>query len=331
MKGAPEDDVADAGEIAVFPAAGGLEHDEGVFAAELGDDGREALGGAGGDVVGDGLRADEGDVADAWVRCQVACSLRPASHHLDKLRIVTVSSKGATRNVEEVPARPGRLLGYLDHDAVAAEERADDGAHEVVEGVVPADQRGHHAERLVVHRVALIRHEQVGRSAGRPKGLFAVRERPLDLLDGDEDLAQLGVHHGLAAIQAGNLANLLGVVHDVLHERAQDCFALRKGRRISPFPLRLCCGGNGTIDAVFGGGFDGAEELSRGGRVALDGGASGNPYVGLFDGRFFLGQRWGIHEVPARIGRPGRLSKGGASSDDEAADEGGEEDEGGLK
>lgn len=38
-----------------------------------------------------------------------------------------------------------------------------------------------------------------------------------------------------------------------------------------------------------------------------------------------------MHEEPAGIGRPGRVSKGGASADDEAADEGGEEDEGGLK
>lgn len=270
LKGAPEDDVADAGEVAVFPAAGGLEHDEGVLAAELGDDGRKALGGAGGDVVGDGLRADEGDVADARVRRQVARSLWPASHHLDELRIVAVGSKGAARNLEKVLARPGRLLRNLDHDTIAAEDGADDGAHQVVEGIVPADQRGHHAERLVMHRVALIRHEQVGRSARWPQGLFAVRERPLDLLNGDEDLAQLGVHHGLAAIQTGNPADLLGVIHNVHHERAQDCLALRKGRRASPFPLRFCRGGNGTIDAVFSSGFDGAEELSRGGRVALN-------------------------------------------------------------
>lgn len=163
LEGAPEDDVDDARQVAVFAAAGGLEDDEGVLAAELGDDGREALGGAGGDVVGDGLRADEGDVADSRVRRQVAGGFGPANDRLDELRVVAVGDEGAAGNVEEVAAGPGRLLRHLDEDGVAGEERADDGAHEVVEGVVPADERGDDAQRLVVHRVALVRHEQVRR------------------------------------------------------------------------------------------------------------------------------------------------------------------------
>ncbi|KAH6605612.1 hypothetical protein Trco_004765 [Trichoderma cornu-damae] len=150
LKGAPEDDVDDARQVAVPPAAGGLEHDEGVLAAQLGDNGGQAPGGAGGNVVGDGLGADEGDVADAGVRRQVAGGLRPANHRLDNLRVVAVGSEGAAGDAEEVGARPGRLLGHLDQDGVAGEEGADDGAHQVVEGVVPADQRGDHAERLVI-------------------------------------------------------------------------------------------------------------------------------------------------------------------------------------
>lgn len=167
MKGAPEDDVDDARQVAVFPAAGGLEDDEGVFTAELGDDGREALCCAGGDVVGDGLRADEGDVTDSRVRRQVAGCLGPANDRLDELRIVAVSDEGAAGNVEEVAARPGRLLRNLDEDGVAGEERADDGAHEVVEGIVPADERRNNTQRLVVHRVALVRHEEVRRPGRR--------------------------------------------------------------------------------------------------------------------------------------------------------------------
>ncbi|KAK1238367.1 hypothetical protein MKX07_006513 [Trichoderma sp. CBMAI-0711] len=335
LEGAPEDDVDDAAQV----AGGGLEDDEGVLAAELGDDGGQALCGAGGDVVGDGLRADEGDVADARVRRQVAGRLGPADDGLDEARVVAVGDEGAAGNVEEVAAGPGRLLRDLDEDGVAGEEGADDGAHEVVEGVVPADEGGDDAQRLVVHRVALVRHEQVRRPARRPQRALAVRQRPLDLLDRHQDLAQLRVHHGLAAVQPRDAADLLGVVHDVLHQRPQHRLSLVKRRR-GPGLLRFRCRGDGGVDAIFRRGLDGAEELARRGRVALDGGAAGDPNACVLaddDGRggggggrvlLLLGEGGRRDDVAARARDCGCDGGGAGGADNEAADDGRDEGDG---
>lgn len=155
-------------------------------------------------------------------------------------------------------------------------------------------------------------------------------ERPLDLLHRHQDLAQLGVHHGLAAVQAGDATDLLGVIHDILHERPQHRLSLLK-RRSSPDLLRLRGRSNGSIDAVCGRGVDIAEELSRGRRVALNRRASRYFDARLGDSAVFLGQlRW-WHDVMAWTGCCGGYGDGAGGADDEAAYDGCEERKRGLK
>lgn len=184
---------------------------------------------------------------------------------------------------------PSRLLRYLDHDTVARKQRADDGSDEVVERVVPAHQRSHHAQRLVVHRVLLIRHQQVRRPRLRAQRFLAVLESPLQLLGRDQDLAQLGVNHGLAAVEACHLADFLLVVENMLKKGAKHGAALAE-RGLGPFGLGGVSLVDGAVDAFGGGRVDEAEELAGGRSVALDRGGAGHFDRGVLKDLLFLGE-----------------------------------------
>ena len=67
-----------------------------------------------------------------------------------------------------------------------------------MEGVVPAHAGGDNAKWLIVDCVSLVGHEEVCGSGGGREGCFAVLERPLQLLDCDENLAQVSVNPRLA-------------------------------------------------------------------------------------------------------------------------------------
>lgn len=155
-------------------------------------------------------------------------------------------------------------------------------------------------------------------------------ERPLDLLHRHQDLAQLRVHHGLAAVQAGDAADLLGIIHDVFHERPQHRLSLLK-RCSSPDLLRLRSRSNCLIDTVCGRGVDIAEELARSRRVALYRRASGDFNARLGDSAVFLGQLRRRHDVMAWTGCRGSYGDCAGGADDEAAYDGCEERKGGLK
>jgi hypothetical protein len=60
-------------------------------------------------------------VADARVRCQMVCSLRPASDGVNEVRIVTASDQRRASDVGEVHRGPGGVLAILDNDGVACE------------------------------------------------------------------------------------------------------------------------------------------------------------------------------------------------------------------
>ncbi len=105
---------------------------------------------------------------------EVAGRLGPAHDRLDELGVVAVGDEGAADDGGEVGGAPGRLLRHLDHDGVAGEESRDHGAHHVVEGIVPANESGHDAERLVAHLVALVGHEEVRRAAARTQCALAM-------------------------------------------------------------------------------------------------------------------------------------------------------------
>lgn len=146
---------------------------------------------------------------------------------------------------------PSRLFGDLNHNTVARKQRANHRSDQVVERIVPAHQRSNHAQRLVVHSIPLIRHQQVRRPRLRAQRLLAVLDSPLQLLSRDQDLAQLGVHHGLAAVETSHPADLLLVVEHVLEQGAEDGAALAEGG-LGPFGLSSMGLVDGAVDALGG-------------------------------------------------------------------------------
>jgi hypothetical protein len=55
-------------------------------------------------------RADECDVCDAGVGCEMFCDIRPADDRLDDIRVVAASGECGGSYRGEVAARPGRVL-----------------------------------------------------------------------------------------------------------------------------------------------------------------------------------------------------------------------------
>lgn len=321
LEGSAKDDFRDALEI----TGSRVENDKGVLAAELGNNRSETLGSTGSNMVGDALGADKGDVAHTRVGGEMAGGLGPAHDSLDKLGVKAMGGEGAAGDTGKVGTRPSRLLRDLDDDAVARKERTNNGTNEVVEGIVPADKGSNDTQGLIVHRVALIHHEEVGRTSRGTQGLLAVDERPLDLLNRDEDLAKLSIDHGLAAVQASNLDDLLRIVEDVLHHRAQHGAALVK-RGLGPCLLSGSRSRNGAVDGGRRRGVYVAEELPCGRGVALNGGAAGDLYGGDVDvgARLGdLGRRDRVAAGAARGGRHGGIGYGVGDTDEEDGGEDG--------
>lgn len=308
---------------AVQVASCRVEDDEGVLAAELGEYRGQAPGGAGSNHLGNLVGADKGDVANGRVRSQVVSSGRPAKDDLNELGIEAIDDKGSTDDVGEVEAGPDTVLRDLDDDAVASEDGTDDGAHHVVEGVVPAHKGSNDAKRLVVDSIALVRHEEVGRAARDLEGLLAVVKGPLNLLEGDENLAKLGVNQRLPAIDAGDSADFFGIIEDVLQERTQDSLALLEGS-VFPCPLGGLGGLDSTVDAVLGRGVCDLEKLAGGGGVAIDGCGTGDVYAGLVDSPLGFGRLELGDLIDQDFGtESGAGGLGSETGDDQGEDDGG--------
>lgn len=294
LESSSKDDLGDTGEV----LGSRVENDKGVLASQLKNNWGETLGSTGSDMMSHRLRSDKGNMANPRVRGQMVGGLRPARDSLDQLRIMAVCDESSPGDAGEPLARPRSLLRDLDDDAVAGKERADDGAQHVVEGVVPADEGGDDAEGLVVDRVALVHHEEVGWAAFGAESLFAMGKRPLDLLDRDKNLAELRINHRLATVQPGNLANLLGIVQHILHQTPQHGPPLLKGR-LAPLLLGVPRARDGAVNGRGRRRVHEAEELARRRGVALDGGAAGELDAGLVDGRVGLRELGRGHGVAA--------------------------------
>ena len=210
-----------------------------------------------------------------------------------------MSHQRAPDDIRKPLRAPCRLLRDLDHNTVTRKQRADHGSDEVMERVIPAHKSSNHAQRLVVHRVLLIRHQQVRRPPLRAQRLLAVLDRPLQLLGRDQDLAQLGVHHGLAAVEAGHPADLLLVVEHVLEQGAEHGAALAEGG-LGPVGLGGVGLVDGAVDALGGRRVDEAEELAGGGRVALDRRGARDLDGGVLKDLLFLGEVGGRDGVADR-------------------------------
>ena len=297
LEAAPQQDLGDAGQV----GEGGVEDDGGVLPAELRHERRQAARRGRRHVVAHGAGADEGHVRDARVAREVVGDLGPADDGLDEGRVVAVGHEGAPRNARVVRGAPAGLLADFDHDAVPGEDGTDDGAHQVVERVVPADEGGDDAEGLVAHLVALVGHEEVRGAAAGAERRLAVLDSPLQLLGRDEDLAELGVEQGLAGVEGANTADLVLVGEDVTQHRAQHLAPLVERRR-GPLRLRRGSLSDGAVDAGGRRGVDEAQELPRRRCVTLDGGGSGDLDRGWgFEDRVLLGSLRGRDRVPFRL------------------------------
>lgn len=92
---------------------------------------------------------------------------------------------------------------------------------------------------------------------------------PLELLGGDEDLAELGVDHCLARVEAGSAANGLLIIEDMLKQCSQNGAASGEVG-LAPLGLSGVRGIEGAVDGGGGGRVDEAQELASCWRVALD-------------------------------------------------------------
>jgi len=71
--------------------------------------------------VRDWFTADESQIGDARVTCEMAGGLGPAGNGLDKVWVVTASRQGGASDIGEVRGGPRRLLAILDDYGVAGE------------------------------------------------------------------------------------------------------------------------------------------------------------------------------------------------------------------
>lgn len=130
LKHATHEDASDALEVALRDV---IEDNGGVFAAELDAHRRQGFGSRGADVVGDGARADEGDVRYGRVGGQVVGNIWPADDGLDNVGGVAAYFEGFGCDGGKVVGGPGGGFGTFDDDGIAGEDGGDDGADEVVE------------------------------------------------------------------------------------------------------------------------------------------------------------------------------------------------------
>ena len=212
---------------------------------------------------------------------------------------MTMRNQRAPDHTRKPLRTPSRLLRHLNNNTVARKQRADHRSDQVVERVVPAHQRSNHAQRLVVYSVPLIRHQQVRRPRLRAQRLLAVLESPLQLLRRNQNLAELGIHHGLAAVETSHLADLLLVIEDVLEQRAKHSAALAECG-LGPFSLGGVGLVDGAVDALGGGRIDEAEELAGSGGVALDRRGAGHFDRGVLKDLLLLGEVGGRNRVADR-------------------------------
>lgn len=68
--------------------------------------------------------------------------------------------------------------------------------------LLPADASRHNTKRLVTDFVLLVEHQEIRRPSLSFESVLAMLDSPLELLGGDQDLAENGIDSGLATVQA---------------------------------------------------------------------------------------------------------------------------------
>ena len=129
---------------------GRVEHHARVLAAELEHGRGPGLGRLDGDLAADFLGADKGEVPEPHVTREGLDRVGQARDHLHELGRVAARDERGADGPHKVERGPRDVLARLDHDRVAGEEGGDDGRQEVVQRVVPADDRTDEANGLEV-------------------------------------------------------------------------------------------------------------------------------------------------------------------------------------
>mmetsp|Transcript_35505 Transcript_35505/g.100012 ORF Transcript_35505/g.100012 Transcript_35505/m.100012 type:complete len:493 (-) Transcript_35505:210-1688(-) len=203
------------GLVEVGPAA----HDEPVLAPELHHHGGEPLRGGGHHPLPHGHAPHEHHLVHLCRHQRVAGLPVP----VDDLHQVLGGPRGPQGGFDGalvVPGAPRGVLRDLDHEGAARHHRRRERAHDVVEGVVPGHDGGHHPHGVVLHVGALVEHHPPHRPALGTQVLLALGQQPADLLAGGHELAKPGVQHGLAAVARGDAADVLGVLQGEPQQRA---------------------------------------------------------------------------------------------------------------
>ena len=99
-----------------------VEYDSRIFAAEFDEYRSQGLGGGSADGVGNGSRADEGDMGDTGVGSEVICCGGPADERLDEVGGVAAGGEGGADDRSGVGEGPGGLFRRFNEEGRAGEE-----------------------------------------------------------------------------------------------------------------------------------------------------------------------------------------------------------------
>mmetsp|Transcript_31248 Transcript_31248/g.101908 ORF Transcript_31248/g.101908 Transcript_31248/m.101908 type:complete len:540 (+) Transcript_31248:942-2561(+) len=214
-------------------------HHKGVLAAELEDHGREVSGRRRHHFLPHHRRPDKDQFPHPRVRHERVPRLTKPCDDLDEvLRRVHRLERRAHRLRVKLN-RPRRVLRHLHHERVPGKEVGQEGVEHVVERVVPRHDGAHDANRDVLHARLFVKHHRAGAAILRLEPALPLVHEPVDLLERHHHLAKAGVHHRLAAVARGNLADGVHILQDVPpHHREQSAPLLEGGARPSLLRLR---------------------------------------------------------------------------------------------
>ena len=213
-----------------------LQDDERVLTPELEDDGGEGLRGGLHDHPTDAGGPDEDDLVGAAGDERVA-GFAVAVDDLHEVLGGAACTQALFNGAAVVERGPGGVLGDLHHQRVTREDVREQRVEDVVERVVPRDDRAHDSDGVVLHPGVLVEHHEAGGSLLGPEPPLALLQQPLALLEGDDDLAERGVHEGLAGVARGDFADCVLILEDEPVDGLDEQAALLE-RGLGPLFLR---------------------------------------------------------------------------------------------
>ena len=212
-----------------------LEDDERVLAAEFEHDRGERLRRGFHDETTDAGGSDK-DNLPAPAGDERVTSLAVPVHDLHEVARRAHRVEARLDRAAVIQRAPAGVLGHFHHEGVTGEEVGEERVEDVVEGVVPGDDGAHDAHGVVLDAGGLVEHHQTRGALLGLEPTLAVAEKPLDLLEGDEDLAEGGVDERLAAVARGDAADVILIVEDESGDHLEEEATLGE-RRLGPLLL----------------------------------------------------------------------------------------------